>query len=863
MSLSDEFKQALRSGDLSKAFTMVASKATVLKITTRVVRHLDQGDTDDPSKSLHTELDLINGTVENEIGADLLGTEQYQHLQHFHQQQVSQGNRKIQENVQGLQQLFQLLVTLQQYDRLTNAEAPLDLKFLEIPNQTLATQTVKVIEPFPEPPQTPQGAAAPLPAVAPPANGLELEAWAQSGERRETTDAVVDDQNVYVPTLADFEPDPFADDVTETSGAIANLNELLETPDPEVTPGATDLDAVDDDALFKLLKQDWQNNPAVTKVTSLDEPESEANLLPLPPLPEDWLDQDDQELATEADSGADVALGLDDALGTDAEAVAAALEDLALGDGDVGETDDRQGEFFADDGAVEDTEFAWQEAPGDTFGALSDDELLNLSAEDFDDFLDEDVANGTGAIAPDHEAESDNEFSGALDDDFTDSDLADLSDELEAGSLGMLNTAADEDTDLDLDLSLDEELTLGAEATDPLGDEAEDFSLGFTGDDAVAELDEAVGLDFEDNDALSDFDVDLLSAIDEDPELAFDTSDAMGDLEANFPEADLLGDLGEDEEFTLGGLAEEDDESLMPLATGLDDDNAVADVFDFDLDAIDLTPEPDGAIAEADFVDLGGFSLEALDGAEEDFTGALGNFAELGDPETSLEFDTGEFNDFGQEMVAPLTETGDRFNLEDLDEIALSDLNALPDDLAFNLDPDPETVIQGDMDLFPPGTGAEADLDLKIADLELNLDPSVLPPETIDLWSEDNDSMEDLPALDDVSGHLNGSGAIADLSGLEDDSWLDSLDLSGELDENSGSIPGADDQEGWAALGEAGTNADREGWDELTPDLSVSEGEMPIPLDDFDLDDLTALDSADLDDLDFGDDSLLLLEDEP
>ncbi|MGB2926774.1 MAG: hypothetical protein WBB82_15855 [Limnothrix sp.] len=143
MPASDEFKKALRSGDLPEAFVMAMGRATELNITTKVMKADGTiSETYDPSQQLHTRLDLLNGTIDNEVGEEFIGTGKYRELQQFHQQQVALGNSKIQENFQSLQQLFRLLVTLQQYNRINNAEEPLDLTFLEVPSHSLPAEKV-------------------------------------------------------------------------------------------------------------------------------------------------------------------------------------------------------------------------------------------------------------------------------------------------------------------------------------------------------------------------------------------------------------------------------------------------------------------------------------------------------------------------------------------------------------------------------------------------------------------------------------------------------------------------------------------------------------------------------------------------
>ena len=116
MKSSEEFKQAIRSGNINEAFLVAMSNAPELKITTKIIT--DRGKRVDASSSeidnyLHTHISLIEGKIENEIGEKLTG-DRYSEIKQFHAEQVTQAHQTIQHNLISLQKMFQLMSAFQQ-----------------------------------------------------------------------------------------------------------------------------------------------------------------------------------------------------------------------------------------------------------------------------------------------------------------------------------------------------------------------------------------------------------------------------------------------------------------------------------------------------------------------------------------------------------------------------------------------------------------------------------------------------------------------------------------------------------------------------------------------------------------------------
>lgn len=111
MTSSEDFKQAIREGNISEAFLVAMSNAPELNITTKIITADGQQVDADQSQLdnyLSTHINLIEGKVENEIGEKLTG-DRYSEIKQFHLQQVTQGHQTIQHNLISLQKMFQLM----------------------------------------------------------------------------------------------------------------------------------------------------------------------------------------------------------------------------------------------------------------------------------------------------------------------------------------------------------------------------------------------------------------------------------------------------------------------------------------------------------------------------------------------------------------------------------------------------------------------------------------------------------------------------------------------------------------------------------------------------------------------------------
>ena len=117
MTSSEDFKQAIRTGNINEAFIVAMSNAPELSITTKIVtnqgKHETNRDESPTDNYLRTHINLIEGKIENEIG-EKLTEDRYSEIQQFHIRQVAQGHQTIQQNLISLQKMFQLMSAFQQ-----------------------------------------------------------------------------------------------------------------------------------------------------------------------------------------------------------------------------------------------------------------------------------------------------------------------------------------------------------------------------------------------------------------------------------------------------------------------------------------------------------------------------------------------------------------------------------------------------------------------------------------------------------------------------------------------------------------------------------------------------------------------------
>ncbi|MGB0560768.1 MAG: hypothetical protein ACPGVO_03070 [Spirulinaceae cyanobacterium] len=115
MAVSDEFRKYLQEGKIVDALTLALGEAIELEITTWV----STGDGTTPTMGgisqpapgyrMKTRINLVDGDIDNEIGAQFVSSGPYSELRDFHLQQVQDGQDIIKHNLESLQQMFVLL----------------------------------------------------------------------------------------------------------------------------------------------------------------------------------------------------------------------------------------------------------------------------------------------------------------------------------------------------------------------------------------------------------------------------------------------------------------------------------------------------------------------------------------------------------------------------------------------------------------------------------------------------------------------------------------------------------------------------------------------------------------------------------
>ncbi|MGK7926233.1 MAG: hypothetical protein AB4290_13485 [Spirulina sp.] len=137
MPSSQEFREALQAGKIQEAFTLALTEAVELKITTWVSSSEPESETHSdgdvaavkttattgsprsveaakPGYRLRSNINLMQGDIENEIGDRFLKNNAYHELLQFHFTQVDKGQQIIEQNIQSLQKIFSLVTSLNQ-----------------------------------------------------------------------------------------------------------------------------------------------------------------------------------------------------------------------------------------------------------------------------------------------------------------------------------------------------------------------------------------------------------------------------------------------------------------------------------------------------------------------------------------------------------------------------------------------------------------------------------------------------------------------------------------------------------------------------------------------------------------------------
>ena len=110
MAATDDFKKQLKAGKIIDAFQTALSEAAELEITTWVSSpESPNPEESQPGDRLRTRINIIEGNIDNEVGAEFIGDGAYKELQQLHISQVQESHKIIQNNLNSLQKLFGLL----------------------------------------------------------------------------------------------------------------------------------------------------------------------------------------------------------------------------------------------------------------------------------------------------------------------------------------------------------------------------------------------------------------------------------------------------------------------------------------------------------------------------------------------------------------------------------------------------------------------------------------------------------------------------------------------------------------------------------------------------------------------------------
>jgi hypothetical protein len=115
MTTSDDFKEQLKAGNIVEALTLVLGNSVELEITTWVSSSNSEAQTStganqSPANSrMRTRVNIVDAEIDNEVGSQFIGNGPYTELRQFHMDQVHEGPKIIQQNLENLQHLFTVL----------------------------------------------------------------------------------------------------------------------------------------------------------------------------------------------------------------------------------------------------------------------------------------------------------------------------------------------------------------------------------------------------------------------------------------------------------------------------------------------------------------------------------------------------------------------------------------------------------------------------------------------------------------------------------------------------------------------------------------------------------------------------------
>ena len=264
MTSSEDFKQAIRAGNINEAFLVAMSNAPELNITTKVITadgHRGHTNLTEIDNYLHTHINLIEGKVENEIGEKLTG-DRYSEIKQFHLQQVTKGHQTIQHNLISLQKMFQLMSSFQEQQTSNHGnwvDIAADVTREPLPGKSDANQLYgnKI-------PNALEAGESQSKTEAPDSDQLAENYEPQLPSFEEEDDNIVDD----LLSLTDIDDD--SDDLDEPENA-ANQSDWSEWLDsePEVKPKVFDLKSLNIRDATKNW-QDWESKNE-SAIDSIDE----------------------------------------------------------------------------------------------------------------------------------------------------------------------------------------------------------------------------------------------------------------------------------------------------------------------------------------------------------------------------------------------------------------------------------------------------------------------------------------------------------------------------------------------------------------------------------------------------------------
>ncbi|MBP0026602.1 MAG: hypothetical protein J7540_21760, partial [Roseofilum sp. SID2] len=122
MAATDDFREAIKAGELLEALKTALSESIELEITTWISladpysANPDEQPEAQPGYRMHSRINIVDGEIDTEVGSHFVGNGPFTELREFHINQIRSSRQIIKRNLNSIQKLFGLWAEMQQQE---------------------------------------------------------------------------------------------------------------------------------------------------------------------------------------------------------------------------------------------------------------------------------------------------------------------------------------------------------------------------------------------------------------------------------------------------------------------------------------------------------------------------------------------------------------------------------------------------------------------------------------------------------------------------------------------------------------------------------------------------------------------------